>query len=399
MIKVENKTNCTSCFACYNVCPVNAIDMVEDKEGFKYPKVNLEKCIKCGLCDKICPVINKEKISNNSKPKVYAAYSNDNYIRLDSTSGGIFSELAKIIYEQGGAVCGAVFNDEWLVEHIVSYDIKDLDRLRSSKYLQSDINNSFKEIKSNLDKGNKVLFCGSPCQVSGLCNFLQKEYANLITVDFICRGMNSPKIFKGYIKDLEKKYHSKIKSIKFKNKTHGWHNFSTRVDFENGEKYIGGRYVDSYMVGYLKYNAFMRPSCYDCKFKDLPRRADITVADFWGIEKIDKSLDQDKGTSMVLINSEKGQDIFEKVKERVVFKEIVSEKIFEGNICMQNSVEKTSSRDGVFEDIDNLSYKELQDKYFPSPNKRERIKIFFHTNKYAIRLKNIVKKILKKEKK
>ncbi|MBO5397366.1 MAG: Coenzyme F420 hydrogenase/dehydrogenase, beta subunit C-terminal domain [Clostridia bacterium] len=392
MIEIKNKINCTSCGACYNICPVNAIEMVEDNEGFKYPKVDAQKCIQCGLCDKTCPIYNKKEINNSKTPKVFAAWSKDEFIRLDSTSGGIFSELAKQIYSENGYVCGAVYNEEWMVEHFISNNIKDLDKIRSSKYLQSNINYIFREIKEKLINGSKVLFCGSPCQVHGLYNYLQKDYKNLITVDFICRGMNSPKIFKKYIENLEQKYKSKISYIKFKNKINGWHNFSTKIDFENGNTYIGGRYYDSYMIGYLKYNAFMRPSCYDCKFKDLPKMADITVADFWGIENINKKLDENKGTSMVLINSKQGEELFEQIKKNINFQEIVSNKIFEGNICMQNSVEKTPNRQLVFENIDNLSYEELHKKYFPSPNLIEKVKIFFNTNKYAMKIKKIIKR-------
>lgn len=399
MINIENKENCTSCFACYNICPVKAIEMVENSEGFKYPKVNRDKCIKCGLCDRICPVINnKNKEGNSEKPKVIAAYTKDNFIRLDSTSGGAFSEIAKKVYKRNGYVCGAIYNKEWGVEHLISNDIKDLENLRSSKYLQSDINDIFSQIKKLLENGKEILICGSPCQIAGLTNFLQKDYPNLYTLDFICRGMNSPKIFKGYVKYLEDKYKSKAKRIKFKHKIHGWHNFSTKIDFENGKSYIGGRYEDSYMRGYLKFNAFMRPSCYKCKFKGLPRRADITLADFWGIERINPKMDQNKGTSMIYINSEKGQRIFDEIKENIIYEEIPSEEAFKENISMKESVEMTKERKGVFENIDKLSYKELSDKYFPEPSMVQRIKIRMNNNKAMVFARNIKRRIVIKMK-
>ena len=397
MIEIQKKENCTSCFACYSVCPVKAIEMVEDSEGFKYPKVNKDKCINCGLCDRTCPIMNnKKKEGNFERPKVIAAYTKNNNIRLDSTSGGIFSELAKKIYQENGYVCGAIYNKEWGVEHFISHNIKDLDRLRSSKYLQSDINDVFSQIKILLEGGDKVLICGSPCQIAGLNNFLKKDYTNLITVDFICRGMNSPKIFKGYIKYLEEKYKSKAIKVKFKNKIHGWHNFSTKIDFENGKSYIGGRYEDSYMRGYLKSNAFMRPSCYNCKFKGLPRNADITLADFWGIEKINPKMDQDKGTSMMCINSRKGQALFDEIKENLVYEEITSEKVFNDNVCMKDSVPMTKERKGVFENIDKLTYKELSDKYFPEPAIMEKIKIRIKNNRGLKLVKKTIKKLIKK---
>lgn len=398
MINIKNKAECTGCFACYNVCPVNAIRMVEDKEGFKYPKVDKTKCINCGLCDKTCPLLNKrkkEEENRTSTPKVIAAWSKNEYTRLDSTSGGTFSELAKVIYKENGYVVGAVYNKEWMVEHIISDDIKDLDKIRSSKYLQSNIGDTFKRIREKLEEGKKVLICGSPCQISGLYNYLKKDYQNLYTCDFICRGMNSPKIFKKYIQDLEKRYHSKVAKIKFKNKIHGWHNFSTRVDFKNGKTYIGGRYVDSYMVGYLKYNAFIRPCCYECQFKDMPKVADITLADFWGIDEIDKSLDNNQGTSMVLLNSKKGEELFEKVKPNMCYKEIKSDKVFEGNVCANKPVEKTSIRDKVFEEIDSLTYKQLSNKYFPEPNRKERLKIKVKNSKIFNMIKKIARRLRK----
>ena len=391
MIEIKDKKNCTSCSACYNICPKNAITMKEDEEGFKYPVVDENKCIKCGLCTKVCPIINNNlRLIRNEKPSIYAAWSKDNFTRLDSTSGGIFSELARVIYEKKGYVCGAIFNNENLVEHKLSNNIKDLDNIRSSKYLQSDIDDIFKKIKEKLIDNKLVLMCGSPCQIAGLYNFLGKDYENLYTCDFICRGMNSPKIFKGYIKSLENKYKSKVKKIKFKNKIHGWHNFSTRIDFENGKTYIGGRYVDSYMVGYLKYNAFMRPACYDCKFKGLPKKSDITLADFWGIENIAPEMDENKGTSMILINSEKGKELFNKISQKIIFKEIKSDKIFNENICNISSPKITSSRKKVFENIDKMTYDELSHNFFPSPNILGKIKIAIREND---KIKSIRKKI------
>lgn len=389
MIKIREKKECTSCSACYNICPKNAIVMEEDKEGFKYPVVDEEKCIQCGLCTKVCPMINNRlELNRKERPEVYAAWSKDNFTRIDSTSGGIFSELARNIYSKNGYVCGAIYNNDNLVEHKLSCNESDLDNIRSSKYLQSDINDIYRQVKKQLDANKLVLMCGSPCQIAGLYNFLGKEYENLYTCDFICRGMNSPKIFKGYLNNLENKYNSKVKNIKFKNKIHGWHNFSTRIDFENGKTYIGGRYVDSYMVGYLQYNAFMRPSCYDCKFKGLPKKSDITLADFWGIENIAPEMDENKGTSMILINSDKGRKLLCEIKENIKYKKIESEDVFKDNICNISSPDMTDARKNVFKNIDKMNYEELNKKFFPSPNKLKRIKI-------AIRENEIVKKVRK----
>ncbi len=375
------------CHACYNVCPKNAIEMYEDEEGFKYPKVNSEKCINCGLCEKICPMINVTKNNNFERPKVYAAWSQNQEVRLDSTSGGIFSELANIIFDEGGYICGAIYNKEWKVEHILTNDRTELEDIRSSKYLQSNINNIYRQIKEKLNENKKVLFCGSPCQVSGLSNYLNKDYENLYTCDFICRGMNSPKIFKMYINNLEEKYKAGVKKVKFKNKIHGWHNFSTRIEFENGKVYIGNRYIDSFMVGYLKYTAFMRPACYECRFKGFPRKGDITLADFWGIEKINKQLDNDMGTSMVLVNSHKGQELFDKTRNKIKFQEINSQDVFNDNVCTYKSPDRTEAREKVFENIDQMNYKELCRNFFRKPGIKERIKIYIRASKIYRKIK------------
>lgn len=393
MIQILDKKECTGCGACSQICPKQCIEMKEDEEGFKYPVVNKKKCINCDLCKKVCPIISKQekKLQNRKKPTVIAAWSKENFTRLDSTSGGIFSEIANYFFEQKGFVCGAIYDKDWTVKHILTNKEKDLEKLRSSKYLQSEVWHIYKEIQEKLLKGDNVLICAAPCQIKGLYNFLNKDYENLITCDFICRGVNSPKVFIKYIKSLENKYNSKVVKIKFKNKTYGWHNFATKIDFENGKSYLGTRYFDSYMVGYLKYNAFMRPSCYNCQFKELPRVADITLADFWGIEKIDSKLDNNQGTSLVLLNNEKGEKIFNLLKDKIVYKKIESDKVFEENVCMNNSVEMTNERIKVFENIDKMTYDELSKNFFPEPNKIQRI--FINTK---IRLKPLYQKILKR---
>lgn len=400
MIDIKQKSDCTSCHACYNICPKNAIKMTEDNEGFKYPVIDRSLCTKCYLCDKVCHAKTENKRKGQfDRPIVVAAQSRDADIRIASASGGIFSELAKIVLNQSGYICGAIYDENWMVKHILTNDENELENIRSSKYLQSDINLIYKEIEKKIIEKYKVLVCGSPCQIAGLRAYLKNEYENLITCDFICRGMNSPKMFRKYIDSIQGKYKSQITKIKFKNKTYGWRNFSTRIDFENGKRYMGRRYEDSYMIGYLKYNAFMRPSCYDCKFKDLPRYGDLTLADFWGIEKIDKKLADNRGTSLLLINSEKGKKIFELIKKRVIYKEIYSDKVFLENVCMKKSVEMTESRKNVFENIDKLSYEELSNKYFPEPRLIERTIIRVRETKIIQKLKPIIKPIYVKYKK
>ena len=219
MIDKLKKEECTACAACVNICPKKCISMKEDEEGFEYPRIDFEKCIQCGLCEKICPILNKQKKEKyTDKPSVYAAWSLDEEIRFNSTSGGVFSELAKAILEKNGYVCGARYNENNMIEHTVINKKEDLEKIRQSKYAQSSIGKVYIKIKELLEKDNFVLFCGTPCECAGLSNFLKKDYEKLYLCDFVCRGSNSPKVYKKFLEYLEKKYKSKIKKVWFKNK-------------------------------------------------------------------------------------------------------------------------------------------------------------------------------------
>lgn len=373
MINKISKAECTGCSACVNICPKTCIEMNADSEGFDYPIINIDKCIECTLCEKVCPIISETNNGERfNEPLLYAGWSKNDFIRYDSTSGGIFSELANEVLRKGGYVCGAIYDDEWYVTHYISNKSEDITKIRSSKYLQSSMGDIMKRIKTLLIKGEKVLICGTPCQIEGLYSFLGKEYNNLITCDFICRGVNSPKIFNMYVKYLEETYKAKITEIKFKDKTKGWHRFSTRIEFDNGKRYVKDRYTDSYMRGYLMHSGFMRPSCYDCPTKGLPRVADLSLADFWGIEKINPNLDNDTGTSMILVNSQKGKELFEDINKYIDFEQRNLNEITAGNQFFDASVIRTVTRDKIFSDVDKMTYKELSDKYFPEPSVYER---------------------------
>ena len=369
-ITEHNKIQCCGCNACGDVCAKHAISFNTDIEGFWYPEVNKDLCTECGLCEKVCPILQPaDKIKRYIEARVFAAYTMDDEIRTDSTSGGIHSMLAKVMYEKNAYVGGAVFNEDHTVSQIIDDDPIRLSEIRSSKYLQSDASGVYKDIKQKLREGHEVFFCGCPCQIHALYNYLgNKEFDNLTTCDFICRGVNSPKVFLKYMEMLEKQYGAKATKIKFKNKKWGWHRFSMRVNFANGKEYCKDRYHDLFFIGYLLAGNFTRPSCYKCNFKGFPQKADITLADFWGIEKIDSSMDQDRGTSLVMVNSDKGMVLFEAIKEKITWREFSMQEAKIGNPAMYASLSSAKpNRKAFFTDLDKLPFDIVAKRYFPKP--------------------------------
>ncbi len=394
MINITNKVECCGCNACGDICPTKAITFTTDFEGFWYPIVNKSVCTECGLCEKVCPIINKANdIKRLENPVVFAAYAKDEDIRIDSTSGGIHSVLALSMYDKNAFVGGAIYNNDHTVSHITSNDIERLPEIRSSKYIQSSMDEQYRVIKKLLSQGEKVFYCGAPCHVHALYNYLRKEYDNLTTCDFICRGVNSPKVFISYMNMLEKKYGAKASKIKFKAKKWGWHNFSMRINFENGKEYCKDRWHDLFFIGYLQSGNFARPSCYECQFKGFPQKADITLADFWGIEDIDKSMDQDKGTSLVLVNSNKGLSLFESIKGKIVWKKFTMADAVKCNPAINTSLIATNpNRKEFFEAIDNKPFDEVARLFFPLSTFSNKLKKY--KRKVANKLNSIFKILL-----
>lgn len=385
MIQINDKSKCCGCNACGDVCPKDAICFKTDIEGFWYPEVEKDKCVECGLCEKVCPElhINELKKNDYDKPVTIAAINKNMRVRWDSTSGGAFSALADTMYEEGGYVSGAIYNEDFSVRNYISNNPDDLQKLRSSKYLQSNAEGIYSQIRDLLRAGEKVLACGTPCQMAALRSFLHKDYENLIIVDFICRGVNSPKVYRKYLDSLERQYGGKVVYVKAKNKELGWRNLTRKVVFDNGKVYYGVRMDDDFRRGYHT-NVFCRPSCYHCQYKGFPRMADITIADYWGIEKVDKNLDNNIGTSMILLNSRKGIEYFEKVKDKLEWEETKFESILPGNIALLKSIEPAKiDRKLFFEDLDRGTFDDVVRKYFPKNN----------TESFSVkqRIKNIVK--------
>lgn len=376
MIEITEKFTCCGCNACGDACPKNAITFRIDIEGFWYPEVDKCKCVDCKFCEEVCPQLHIEALKKNDyeKPITIAAIHKDMSIRWDSTSGGAFSALAQTMYNQGGYVGGALYDENFLVHNYISNKSEDLEKLRSSKYLQSNAEGLYVKIRKLLNHEEKVLICGTPCQMTALRSFLGKDYENLIIVDFVCRGVNSPKVYRKYLDSLERKYSGKVVYVKAKNKELGWRNLTRKVAFDNGTVYYGVLMEDDFRRGYHT-NVFCRPSCYECQFKDFPRIADITIGDYWGIEKVDKNLDNNIGTSLILLNSKKGEQYFEQVKNKLEFIYTPFESILNGNIALRKSIDPPKiDRKQFFEDLDTGTFEEVTSKYFPFKGKNTEIK-------------------------
>lgn len=376
------KEECTGCGACENVCPKKAIQLSENSCGFKYPIIN-ENCIDCNLCESVCKRRTENQLQRFKQPEVYATWSLNKEIRYNSTSGGLFSEIAKIVLREKGYVAGAQYNNDNLVEHILVDNKEGLEKIRQSKYIQSDAKNIYTEIKTKLKQDKKVAFCGAPCQVAALYAYLGKEYENLLTIDFICRGMNSPKAYRAWLYEIEKEEKSKVKKVWFKYKVNGWKNSPrcTKVDFENGTCKVFEGDKNTFMSGYLGPNLYIRPSCGNCDFKGIQRQGDLTLADFWGI---DKELDDDQGTSLVLVNSKKGKQFFTEISQCIFKQEMNIEDILDGNVCFQNSVEVNPKSKAFLESLDNMPFSVALKRY-ASVSVRKKI---------LNRVKRVVKRII-----
>lgn len=316
MIRLTKKANCCGCGACAQSCPKNCISMEPDSEGFLYPKVDETQCVNCGLCEKVCPILLKQK-PDSIKVAAYAAYTTNNELREKSSSGGIFSLLAQEILNRGGTVAGAAFDADFSVRHILVENGAELDRLRGSKYVQSRMEDTYVQIRDLLKQGRPVLFTGVACQIAGLKAFLGREYENLYTVDVLCHGVPSPKVWAHYRREQAQIHGTTLEEVSFRDKRKGWRHYSMALNFAEGVEYCRPGAEDTYLRVFLR-DLCLRPSCHSCRFKDFPRLSDLTIGDAWGIERHMPDLDDDHGTSVVLVNSEKGMGLWNAVADNAV---------------------------------------------------------------------------------
>ena len=380
MIKITSKKHCCGCYSCVQRCPKQCIAMREDEEGFLYPKVDESVCIDCGLCEKVCPVINQD--AGQEPLEVLAAKNPNEEIRKESSSGGIFTMLAESVIDGGGVVYGVCFDERWEVVHQSAETKVDIAKFRGSKYVQSKVQNTYKEAEIQLKAGRKVLYSGTPCQIAGLKRFLRKDYDNLLTVDFICHGVPSPGVFRTYLRDELKRMTArqgggrntvllpciplvtesdgfdckglKIKSISFRDKRNGWKKFGFALALsessDEGENSVLLSYSplnkNLFLRGFLR-DLYLRPSCYACPTKHLKSGSDITLGDWWGIGSLKPEIDDDRGVSAVTINTEKGQTALHNLKAEL--HEMPYEALMTYNPALVKSPAVPNNRGAFFE--------------------------------------------------
>lgn len=372
-LDTANKFDCYGCRACEQICPTNCISMVEDEEGFNYPVKNETLCIHCDLCKKVCPNVNTNEIDNSTdcsfQPKAYLAIHKNEEVLDKSSSGGVFSAIVDSFCTDEFVVFGVKFDKDFNAVHTYTDTVKGTEKYRKSKYIQSDINESYKSAEKFLKDGKKVLFTGTPCQIAGLRLYLRKAYPNLFCADIVCHGVPSQKVFNKYKGYLEKKHKGVITSFSFRHKTNtpsiGWDSRNIIVEV-NGKTIIENNTQDYYLKGYHK-GLFYRRSCYSCKFANPDRVSDITMADFWGVKKLFPNENPHKGVSEVLINTDKGEGILKNMKNSMNLLEIDKNFVIEHTGQLNVPTSLHANRDKFFRFLGTMEFDELVERYLKEP--------------------------------
>lgn len=349
----NNKADCNGCGVCELKCPKNCITMTEDCEGFLYPIIDMEKCINCRICEKTCANFND---GDKSKAKTYIAINKNEEERRSSASGGMYYPIAKYVLNNDGVVFGVKYNDNLLATHDYAESLEEAKLFQGSKYMRSNLNNSYKKAEEFLKDGRQVLFTGTPCQCKGLKVYLKGDYDNLITCEIVCHANPSPKLFKNYILALERLKNKKVVDVLFRSKENGWRNQTPIIVFDDGSKEEENSYYKAFIRELIN-----RPSCYDCRFCTETRCSDFSIADFWGIEKIDPTYDDGKGTSLLNVNTEKGIEVFNKIFNEFNLKQIDTNLAFSFN--HHKNVPMHKNREKMFNKIDDKNIIYYMNKY------------------------------------
>ena len=358
--------DCTGCAACASVCPVNAITMAPDHEGFLRPAVG-DACILCRRCEQTCPILHPP-VPGPAPAAAHAVWNNDEDERVKSSSGGFFSLLARHVLEQGGAVFGAVLDETMTARHVCARSVEELAPMRGSKYVQSDLGDSFAQARELLKAGAPVLFSGVPCQVDGLKRYLGKDYPNLLTCDLVCHGVPSPAVFRAYLDSLEAAHGSKVVSVRFKDKSHGWSHPWFTAEFADGGVYTEDFNRTGYGRGFGM-QLFLRPACAKCRYTSTSRPADFTLADYWGLdEKLALPVERDKGVSMVLVNSARGQQVFDALSGRFGQVERPLAEAVAGNPRLASPLKANPRRAAFFSAFSALPFAEVERRFLALPS-------------------------------
>lgn len=310
-IDLSIETNCCGCMACEAACPRGAISMIENDKGFIYPNIDESKCINCGICLNVCDFRKEPKTESNIE-KAYSLVVNDKNILRNSSSGGAFTALSDVVLSRSGYVVGSIMDRNFNIKHIVANNERERDLMRESKYVQSCTLGIWRRIQEMLDQGKEVLFTGTPCQCAALRSFLGKDYDGLIVVDFLCHGVPNNRMFKDFIDYLNTTTKTPVVGFSFRNKIYGWNSNSINYSISSNGK-INSNWINQTYYSFFSNNFSLRPACYRCPYRSLHRPSDITIADFWGIERLTGCKSRD-GVSLVLVHSEKGQSMMEKIK-------------------------------------------------------------------------------------
>jgi len=380
MISITESSQCCGCTACQSICVHGAITMISDKEGFNYPFVDKLKCVECRLCEKVCPILYRtDNILYPNQKALYAARLKDVKALIDSSSGGMFYALAYLTISRGGIVCGVEYSSTMEVRHAFAETMKDCKKFQGSKYVQSNMEGIYFRIKSYLKEGRYVLFTGTPCQVEGLNLFLRKSYDNLLTVDLVCHAVPSPKLFQDYVSMINRKMNSKLISISMRYKrTRGWgRRYSYCFFFNDGRSVCDPINISNW--GKLFFSQLInRPSCHDCKFTNLERPGDFTIADFWDDANKRPELHSNTGTSLFLVNSGKGLRLLDILKRYVDLWPITQQEAMQP--CLECPTKVSPKREHFWRDYELFGFRYVYWKYF--------------TDSYYIYIKKHIKKML-----
>jgi coenzyme F420-reducing hydrogenase beta subunit len=361
---VLEKENCSGCTACMNICPNAAITMKADEKGFLYPEIDSQRCTECGMCRRVCSFQDENLTEPSlSEPHAFAVKHRKDDVRMKSSSGGMFTAVSDWILQQGGVVYGAAYDDAFRVHHIRAMTKEERDAFRGSKYVQSSLETVFRDVKADLNAGLPVLFTGTPCQVAGLKNFLalrKTNTENLYLCDIVCHGAASPAIFQNYLNGLRKKYGSEIKTMTFRDKQAGWRSPLITVQFWSGREYRAPLTDNDYYQLFGK-NIILRPSCSRCPFANLHRPSDITIGDFWGIENSMPEFEDEKGVSLVLTNSDKGNILFKAVRDELDFRDCNLKNCLQPNLRAPSTPSPKS--DAFWEDYQRYGFEYVARKY------------------------------------